>query len=87
VLISVMAYAGLRPGEVLGLKFGDVQDRTLLVQRAVSPGEEKDSKTHVARSVRLLAPLARDLAEWRMRCGQPADSALVFSWPYGRSVD
>lgn len=28
--------------------------------------------------VRLLAPLARDLAEWRLACGRPADDQLAF---------
>lgn len=44
-LISVLAYAGLRPGEALGLRWSDVRERTLLVQRAVSLGEEADTKT------------------------------------------
>jgi integrase len=34
--------------------------------------------------VRLLKPLARDLAEWRLRCGRPADDALVFPRRDGR---
>ena len=37
-LISVLAYAGLRPGEALGLRWGDVREQTLLVQRAISLG-------------------------------------------------
>jgi hypothetical protein len=38
-----------------------------------------DTKTRRRRTVRLLAPLAADLAEWRMQCGRPADDALVFA--------
>ena len=37
-LISVLSYAGLRPGEALGLRWGDIRERTLLVQRAISLG-------------------------------------------------
>ena len=44
-LISVLAYAGLRPGEALGLRWGDVRAHTLLIQRAISLGEESDTKT------------------------------------------
>jgi integrase len=44
-LISVLGYAGLRPGEALGLRWGDVRERTLLIQRAISLGEESDTKT------------------------------------------
>lgn len=77
-LLSVLAYAGLRPGEALALRWADVRDRTLLVSRAAALGEIKATKTGQTRTVRLLPPLARDLAEWRMRCGRPDDAALVF---------
>jgi integrase len=77
-LLSVLAYAGLRPGEAIGLRWSSVQERTILVDAAVVDGELGPTKTRRARSVRLLKPLTRDLAEWRMRCGRPADDALVF---------
>ena len=73
-LISILAYAGLRPGEALGLRWGDVREQTLLVQRAISLGEEADTKTRQHRTVRLLAPLAADLRSWRMAAGRPGDS-------------
>jgi integrase len=77
-LIGVLAYAGLRPGEALGLRWGDVRDRTLLIERAVSLGELADTKTRAHRTVRLLAPLANDLREWRLASRRPSDRALVF---------
>lgn len=77
-LISVLAYAGLRPGEALGLRWGDVREQTLLIQRAISLGEEADTKTRQHRTVRLLAPLAADLRAWRMAAGRPDDCKLVF---------
>jgi integrase len=77
-LISVLAYAGLRPGEALGLRWGDVRERTLLIQRSISLGEEADTKTRQHRTVRLLAPLASDSRSWRMAAGRPDDSQLVF---------
>lgn len=40
VLLSVLAYAGLRPSEALALRWADVRDQTLLIQRALSLGEE-----------------------------------------------
>ena len=60
-LISVLPYAGFRPGEALGLRWRDVREQTLLIQRAISLGEESDTKTRQHRTVRLLAPLANDL--------------------------
>ena len=56
-LVSVLAYAGLRPeSEALTLTWGQVGERTLTIHA---------SKTGRERSVRLLAPLADDLAAWR----------------------
>src|SRR4051794_4600042 len=77
-LLSLLAYAGVRPGEALGLRWSSVQERTLLIDSAVFDGELGPTKTRRARTVRLLKPLARDLAEWRLKCGRPADDALVF---------
>ena len=77
-LLSVLAYAGLRPGEALGLRWGDVRERTVLIQRSISLGEEADTKTRQHRTVRLLAPLAADLRSWRMAAGRPHDDQLVF---------
>jgi integrase len=78
-LISVLAYAGLRPQEALALRWHAVRDRTLLIDRAADgQGGVKSTKTQHSRTVRLLGPLAQDLAEWRLRRGRPDDDALVF---------
>jgi integrase len=77
-LLSVLAYADLRPGEALALQWGDIRDQTILVERAASLGEEKDTKTAAHRTVRLLEPLAADLREWRLRSGRPSAKQLVF---------
>jgi integrase len=77
-LLSVLAYAGLRPGEALGLTWSHVRERTLLVEAAVSVGVVGATKTRRRRTVRLLPPLGADLAEWRLRAGRPPDEALVF---------
>ncbi len=76
-LVSVLAYAGLRPGEALALEWRDVGERTLHVRQAVSLGEVKETKTRSRRSVDLLAPLAADLREWHLACGRPS-SGFVF---------
>ena len=65
-LISVLAYAGLRPQEALGLRWRDVGERTLLINAP---------KTGQRRNVRLLAPLREDLDAWRQ---DQDDDALVF---------
>jgi integrase len=80
-LISVLAYAGLRPGEALALAWAEVGERTLRVRRSMSGGSEKRTKTGATRSVRLLAPVGEDLAAWRKVTRQP--SGLVFPRPSG----
>lgn len=68
-LISVLAYAGLRPQEALGLRWRDVGERTLVVNAP---------KTGQRRNVRLLSPLADDLKAWRKTQESPPADALVF---------
>jgi integrase len=72
-LISLMAYGGLRPGEAINLPTTGVRERTLLVHA---------TKTNRTRTVRLLAPLAEDLREWREASG--AEDGLLFPAPSGK---
>jgi integrase len=80
-LVSVLAYAGLRPGEALGLEWRHVRDRTLLIGQAVSDGRLKRQKTNrIYRTVDLLEPLAEDLADWKAASGA---GPFVFARPDG----
>ncbi|MDQ3630199.1 MAG: site-specific integrase [Actinomycetota bacterium] len=85
-MVSVLAYAGLRPGELRGLRWEDVRDNTILVQRgAQADGGAKATKTRARRAVRLLAPLAADLKAWRLASGRPPESAPAFPRDDGRA--
>jgi integrase len=75
-VIAILAYAGLRPQELRALRWAHVRDRTLLVNA---------EKTRTRRTVRLLAPLATDLAEWRLASGRPPEDAPVIPGQDGRS--
>ena len=77
-LISVLAYAGLRPGEALALRWKDVGSRTLVVDKAISLGKEKTTKTGQARTVPLIAALVEDLKVWRAASAGVSDDSLVF---------
>ena len=77
-LISLLAYAGLRPGEALALRWGDIRGNAIRVDKSLSLGEERSTKTRKNRVVRLLKPPAADLAKWKLECGRPADDVLVF---------
>ena len=72
MLVHLLAYAGLRPQEARALCWGHVGERTLTVH---APKTRRHSTQ--PRSVRLLAPLAQDLREWRLLSGRPDDSAPV----------
>ena len=78
LISSVLAYSGLRPGELRALRWSDVREHTILVQRAANPdGSSKPTKNERRRSVRLLAPLAQDLREYRLAMGRPPADRLL----------
>jgi integrase len=85
-LISVLAYAGLRPGEALALTWNHIRNNTILVEQAVSYAQLKPTKTGQHRSVQLLAPLAHDLNQWRLATGQPHGDTLVFPGRNGQPL-
>ena len=79
-LVSVLAYAGLRPQEALALEWRHVRQDTLLVEQALADGEFKGQKTgRPPRTVKLLGPLKEDLAAWRAEQQPAADDELVFA--------
>jgi integrase len=82
LLVSVLAYAGLRPGEALALTWGDVGNRTIRVDKSLSFGEEKETKTRKNRSVPLLKPLADDLKAAQLDLGRiPRASERILPRP------
>jgi integrase len=83
-LVTVLAYAGLRPGEALALSWSHIKDRVILVERALSDGAFKETKNREIRTVDLVSPLAADLAEWRLASGRPNSDALVFPTHNGK---
>lgn len=78
-LVSVLAYAGLRPGEALALEVRHVRDQTILVEQALSDGELKVQKTgRQYRTVDLLPILGDELRESMHATGARDPEALVF---------
>ncbi len=77
--MSVLAYAGLRPGEALALEVRHVRDQTILVEQALSDGELKVQKTgRQYRTVDLLPILGDELRESIDVTGARDPEALVF---------
>jgi integrase len=88
LIVSLLAYAGLRPGELRALRLSDVREGTIVVQRAANPdGSVKATKNTQRRSVRLLAPVAQDVREYRLAQGRPPAGALVVADGRGEPWD
>ena len=81
VLVCVLAYAGLRPSEALALSWSQIGKRTIRVDRAIDDrGAFKDTKNRRTRSVKILGPVADDLAALKSaRPDGSTDSDLL--WP------
>ncbi len=86
VIVTLLAYTGMRPGELRALRWGDVAESTILVQRAANPdGSVKVTKNKQRRSVRLLAAVAQELREYRLAVGRPAEKALILGEAWDKS--
>lgn len=79
-LVSVLAYAGLRPEEALALEYEHVRETTILVEQKwidgeIVPGGQKT--TRPPRCPPLLNVLRSDLREYRLACG--GADGLIFA--------
>lgn len=77
-LVSLMSYAGLRPGEALALRWGDVGKHSIAVDKALADGQIGTTKTGVARTVPIALSLYSDLGGWHTVSGGASDDKLVF---------
>ena len=84
VLVSLLAYAGLRPGEALALTWESVGN-VLVIDRSFTLGEMKSTKTNRRRTVEVVEPLAADLDAFRRFGGVGAD--LVCAGLHGQPLD
>jgi integrase len=85
VMLGLLSYAGLRPGEALALRWRDV-DRLLVIDRAVSDGQLREAtKTYQRRTVEIVAPLGDDLERLRPKAAAP--DALVIAGRDGQVLD
>lgn len=86
VLFMTAALTGLREGELIGLKWGDLDwsNAQLLVRRTFNHGRFCDPKSKTSRRRVDLAPeLIRELKKWRLAC-PPSELDLVFPNTIGR---
>lgn len=85
----LLFYTGLRLGEMLALRWADVDlaDRLLLVRRAISQGQETLPKGRRHRFVPLSTPAAQTLARLGMRDEFSGPDDYVLCNRYGRRID
>lgn len=88
-LVRVAAYAGLRLGELLALRWRDVDftGHALTISRAMSGGIESSTKSGRVRRVPLPDQAAAALERLSRRGDYTAPSELVFCNVYGRPLD
>lgn len=77
LMVSLMAYAGLRPNEMRALRWEDVAERSIYVRSAIgADGREKRTKSK-ERPVPIIAPLAEDLAALYEGGQRPAEGVVA----------
>jgi integrase len=85
VFWSLLALAGLRPQEARALRWCDVGEHLLTIDRAVSADEIGPTKTGNRRTVEIIPPLARDLSGHRRP--HVGDNDLVIAGNAGAVLD
>jgi integrase len=79
LIVSLIAYAGLRPGELKGLRISDIGAGTIRVgRRADEFGRliELPKNGH-RRSIRIFDALAKDIRNYRRALGNPSGESLL----------
>ncbi len=84
LLVCLLGYCGLRPGEALALHWESVGARRLLIDSCVSLGELKETKTGRVRTVPLLDPLVEDITSFRTALPAHRVHGLIFATAQGR---
>jgi integrase len=77
VAFAIAGYAGLRVGEVEGLRWEDVRDHHINVSRSIWAGRENPPKTSAGLApVPMIRQLSDRVEMYRLRCGNPASGWL-----------
>ena len=79
LIVSMLAYSGLRPGELRALRWGDVGENVITssAPRTRMARSSRPRQANAANQVRLLPALARDLREYKLAAGRPPEDSLI----------
>jgi integrase len=70
LVFTLAAFLGMRPSEIAGLKWEDIEETQLNVRQAVVRGVAGETKTKQSqRSLPLIEPVRSLVAAWREQCG------------------
>jgi integrase len=79
LMLALAGFEGLRPSEIVGLKWGDITEDLICIRRAVVHGIEGDCKTpESVDDIPLIAPVKLYAALWCVKSGNPAPESWVF---------
>jgi len=79
LIVRLAIFAGMRPGEIFGLKWRHVRDDCAVIEQRLYRGKINTPKTH--RSVRTAAftpNIVSEIAEWKTLCPSSQPDAWVF---------
>jgi integrase len=75
-ILALACFTGLRPGEIQGLRWSDIEEDWIHIRRSIVRGKEGGLKTASSTaSLPLIAPVKIPLALWRQKAG---DNERVF---------
>jgi integrase len=75
-IMALACFTGLRPGEIQGLRWSDIEEDWVHIRRSIVRGKEGELKTaNSLASLPLIAPVKIPLALWRQKAG---DNERVF---------
>jgi integrase len=89
MLFMLAVMSGARQGELLGLKWSDVdwQNRQIHIQRTFNNGKWYDTKTSTSnRNVDIGQTTSSELKQWKLACS-PNDLDLIFPNESGEPID
>ncbi len=87
-IVKLAALSGLRKGEIEGLRWRCVRDRTVVVEQAVHRGRISSPKTASSRRTVAIGPgLEADLLRWRRRTQYPGADDFVFALRTSGPID
>ena len=79
LIVKLAIFAGMRPGEIFGLKWRHVKDDSAVIEQRLYRGKINTPKTH--RSIRVAAftpTIVSEMQEWKTLCPSSQPDAWVF---------